>query len=183
LSLILFSDESLLIHDLTAKRDSTLTAIDEYTVRGGTALNDALFDALTRLKSVEGRRAIVVLTDGRDENGPGTAPGSRHSVPEVLAELRSTDATIYAIGLGTNVERNVLESLAQQSGGEAFFPTLVDELDADYARVVEHLRRRYIVTYISSNANRDGKWREVHVISRDPELEVRSRGGYQSPDE
>jgi Ca-activated chloride channel homolog len=183
LSLILFSDESVLIHDLTVKRESTLTAIDEYTVRGGTALNDALFDALTRLKSVEGRRAVVVMTDGRDENGPGTGPGSRHSVPEVLAELRSTDATIYAIGLGTNVERNVLDTLAQQSGGEAFFPTVVEELGADYARVVEHLRRRYIATYISSNASRDGKWREVRVMSRDPELDVRSRGGYQSPEE
>lgn len=183
LSLILFSDESVLIHDLTGKRESTLTAIDEYTVRGGTALNDALFDSLTRLKSVEGRRAIVVMTDGRDENGPGTGPGSHHSVQDVLAELRSTDATIYAIGLGTNVERNVLENFAQQSGGEAFFPTVVEELGADYARVVEHLRRRYIATYISSNASRDGKWREVHVTSRDPELDVRSRGGYQSPDE
>ena len=46
LSLILFSDESVLVHDLTDKRESTLTAIDQYTVRGGTALNDALFDAL-----------------------------------------------------------------------------------------------------------------------------------------
>ena len=183
LSLILFSDESVLVHDLTAKRESTLTAIDDYNVHGGTALNDALFDSLTRLKSVDGRRAIVVMTDGRDENGPGTGPGSRHSVPDVLAELRSTDATIYAIGLGTNVESNVLETLAQQSGGEAFFPTVVEELGADYARVVEHLRRRYIATYISSNASRDGKWRKVHVVARDPQLDVRSRGGYQSPDD
>ena len=183
LSLILFSDESVLVHDLTAKRESTLTAIDDYNVRGGTALNDALFDSLTRLKSVDGRRAIVVMTDGRDENGPGTGPGSRHSVPDVLAELRSIDATIYAIGLGTNVEKNVLETLAQQSGGEAFFPSVVEELGADYARVVEHLRRRYVATFISTNASRDGKWREVRVSSRDPELDVRSRGGYQAPEE
>lgn len=183
LSLILFSDESALVHDLSTRRESTLAAIDEYKVRGGTALNDALFDSLTRLKSVEGRRAIVVMTDGRDENAPGTAPGSRHTIADVLSELRSTDATIYSIGLGSNVERDVLENLAHQSGGEAFFPTVVEELGGEYARVIEHLRRRYVATYISSNASRDGKWRTVQVISRVPELEVKSRGGYHSPSE
>ena len=181
LSLILFSDESALVHDLTSTRESTFAAIDEYKVRGGTALNDALFDSLTRLKSVEGRRAVVVMTDGRDENGPGTGPGSRHTIADVLTELRSTDVTIYSIGLGSNVERNVLESLARQSGGEAFFPQVVEELGQDYSRVIEHLRRRYVATYISSNSRRDGKWRKVEVISRVPQLEAKSRGGYQAP--
>jgi VWFA-related protein len=181
LSLVLFSDESTLVHDLTTKRESTLSTIDQYQVRGGTALNDALFDSLARLKSVEGRRAIVVLTDGRDENGPGTGPGSRHTIDEVLAELHSVDAAIYTIGLGMNVERNVLDNLARESGGESFFPNVVDELAHDYDRVIEHLRRRYVATYVSSNASRDGKWRTVNIISRVPQLEVKSRGGYQAP--
>ena len=63
-----------------------------------------------------------MLTDGRDENGPGTAPGSRHSLAEVLAEVQDVDATIYAIGLGPDVDRALLEKVAQRSGGEAFFP-------------------------------------------------------------
>jgi len=183
LSLVLFSDESALVHDLTTKRESTLATIDQYQVRGGTALNDALFDSLNRLKSVEGRRAIVVLTDGRDENGPGTGPGSRHTIAEVLAELRTVDTAIYTIGLGMNVERNVLDTLARESGGESFFPNVVDELAHDYDRVIEHLRRRYVATYISSNGTRDGKWRSVNIISRLPQLEVKSRGGYQAPGE
>ena len=183
LSLVLFSDESALVHDLTTRRESTLAAIDEYTVRGGTALNDAIFDSLTRLKSIEGRRAVVVMTDGRDENGPGTGPGSRHTIADVLSQVQSTDAAIYSIGLGSNVERNVLEKLALQSGGEAFFPTVVDELGGQYARVIEHLRRRYVATYISSNTKRDGKWRAVQITSSLPDLDVRSRGGYFAPEE
>ena len=182
LSLVTFSDEATLIHDLTTRRDSTIKAVDEYTVHGGTALYDALFDSLTRLQSVDGRRAVVVLTDGRDENNPGTGPGSRRSFEEVLAQLGSVDATVYAIGLGAKVERSVLEQVTDESGGEAFFPLVVEDLAGDYARVIEHLRRRYVATYISSNPRRDGKWRSVE-ISPGANARVRSRGGYQAPQE
>jgi VWFA-related protein len=181
LALIVFSDESLLIHDLTERREATHEAIDQYQVRGGTALNDALFDALKRLRPVEGRRAVVLLTDGRDENGPGTAPGSRHTRADVLNELRTLDATIYSIGLGSNVDRETLEELARESGGEAFFPELVQDLAGDYRRVVDHLRRRYVATYLSSNSLRDGAWRAVAITSKDPLLAIRSRGGYWAP--
>jgi VWFA-related protein len=181
LALIVFSDESMLIHDLTERREATHEAIDQYQIRGGTALNDALFDALKRLRRVEGRRAVVVITDGRDENGPGTGPGSRHTRAEVLSELREVDATIYGIGLGSTVDREALEELTHESGGEAFFPELVQELAGDYRRVVEHLRRRYVATYQSSNNHRDGAWRAVAITSRDPLLAIRSRGGYWAP--
>jgi len=182
LALIVFSDESLLVHDLAERREATHEAIDQYQVRGGTALNDALFDALIRLRPVEGRRAIVLLTDGRDENGPGTAPGSRHTRSEVLGELRMVDATIYSIGLGSTVDREGLEELARESGGEAFFPEFVQELAGDYRRVVEHLRRRYVATFLSTNSDRDGAWRAVAITSRDPLLAIRSRGGYRAPE-
>ena len=182
LSLVLFADESALVHDLTTRRESTLQAVDEYAVRGGTALYDALFDSLARLKPIEGRRAIVVMTDGRDENNPGTGPGSRHSFADVLEELRQVDATIYTIGMGSNVERSVLEQVSRESGGESFFPSAIDELPGDYRRVIEHLRQRYVATYISSNMRRDGKWREVQIQTAD-HFRVKSRGGYQAPAE
>ena len=180
LSLVLFADEASLVHDLTTARSSTLQAVDEYSVRGGTALYDALYDSLARLKSVEGRRAIVVMTDGRDENNPGTGPGSRHSIADVLTELRAVDATIYTIGMGSNVDRDVLEQVSQESGGESFFPSAVEELPDDYRRVIEHLRQRYVATYISTNTHRDGKWREVQIVTPD-RFRVKSRGGYQAP--
>jgi len=182
LGLLVFSDQSVLVHDLTKKREATLESIDHYVPSGGTALNDALHDALSRLHLVDGRRALVILTDGRDENGPGTAPGSRHSISDVLAMVGAVDAPVYAIGLGPKVDRQVLERLAQSSGGEAFFPETVSALGEQYQRVVENLRQRYIASYISTNSKRDGRWRKVEIASSDPSLVVKSRGGYFPPE-
>src|SRR5256885_12040359 len=80
---MLFADQAVFVHDLTKDRDAATKAIDGYVATGGTALYDALSDAIARLKKVEGRRAIVVLTDGRDENNPGTGPGSLRTLDEV----------------------------------------------------------------------------------------------------
>jgi VWFA-related protein len=146
LALMIFADEAVMVHDLTGNRQWTLDGIDQYKAHGGTALNDALYDALTRLKRVDGRRAIVVLTDGRDENGPGTAPGSRHTIGDVLDQIDQLDATVYGIGLGPKVDSGVLDRIAAASGGESFFPQGVDELTDQYRRVVAHLRQRYIAS-------------------------------------
>jgi VWFA-related protein len=182
LALLVFSDQSVLVHDLTTKRQATLESIDHYSAKGGTALNDALHDALSRLKLVDNRRAVVVLTDGRDENGPGTAPGSQHTIAEVLEQVRTVDAPVYGIGLGPKVDRQVLERLADASGGEAFFPETVATLAEQYGRVVESLRQRYIASYISTNSKRDGRWRAVDITSPNPELGIKSRGGYFAPE-
>jgi VWFA-related protein len=182
LALMMFSDQAAIVHELTTKREWTLEGIDQYKATGGTALNDALYNSLVRLNPVDGRRAIVVLTDGRDENGPGTAPGSRHSIADVLAQIHDVDATIYAIGLGPNVDRGVLEKFAVSSGGEAFFPESVATLPDEYRRVVDRLRQRYIASYLSTNPKRDGQWRAVDVSSDNPSLTIKSRGGYFAPE-
>jgi VWFA-related protein len=182
LALMMFSDQAAMVHDLTTNRDWTMTGLDQYKATGGTALNDALYSALSRLKPIDGRRAVVVLTDGRDENGPGTAPGSRHSLAEVLAQVEDVDATIYAIGLGPHVDRGLLETLAKRSGGEAFFPESATVLTDEYRRVVERLKQRYIASYVSTNRKRDGRWRHVEIAPLDPAFVIKSRGGYFAPD-
>ena len=182
LGLLVFSDEPALVHDLTKNRESMLATIDQYKARGGTALNDALCQAIGRLKRAEGRKAIVVLTDGRDENGPGTAPGSRHPIDDVFASIRDVDVTMFTIGLGSKVDRALLEKLAQVSGGESFFPTGADELPQQYRRVIAHLRQRYIASYLSTNGARDGGWREVTITPHDPTLRISSRSGYFAPE-
>lgn len=123
----------------------------------------------------------MVLTDGRDENNPGTAPGSTRTLNDVLDQLREVDVAVFAIGLGPQVDRRTLERLAGASGGEAYFPATVEELDADYARVIDNLRRRYVISYTSTNGTRDGGWRNVSISSAREDLVFRSRGGYQAP--
>ena len=181
LALLLFADSVVTVHDLTTNREWTISGIDEYRVAGGTALNDAVMTALARLERVNARRAVVVMTDGRDENNPGTGPGSRHTLADVLDKTRQVDASVYAIGLGPRVDVKTLSAIADASGGEAFFPQSTDALLVEYQRVVERLRRRYVASYVSSNGRRDGEWRKVEIATTIPRVEITSRGGYFAP--
>jgi len=130
---------------------------------------------------VPGRHAIVIRTDGRDEDNPGTGPGSQHTWTEVLQKLQQTEAIVYPVGLGSRVDRVRLETLANESGGSAFFPADVNELAGDYQRILDELRRRYAVAYESSNRARNGRWRDVKISVRQSGATVRSRGGYYAP--
>jgi Ca-activated chloride channel family protein len=181
LGILRFSDTTVLAQDLSTNRAACLSALDEYTAKGGTALYDAVQAALARLRRVEGRRVVVVFTDGRDENNAGNGPGSVVALGAVMDELRQSGALVYSIGLGTNVDREVLERFATASGGEAYFPETVETLAGDYARIVEHLRRRYTISYTSTNAARDGAWRAVHIGMAAGTGLVTSQGGYFAP--
>jgi Ca-activated chloride channel homolog len=182
LGVLLFSDSSVLAQDLTTSRPEAVAAINGYSARGGTSLYDGLTDALLRLKRTEGRKVVVLLSDGRDEDNPGTGPGSVRTLKDVFAALEETDALIYAIGLGPRVDRALLERIAAESGGVAYFPDDVSSLRSDYARIVEDLRRRYVVSYTSTNGTRDGAWRVVEIQTRQPDTTVRGRGGYFAPE-
>ena len=122
LAVLRFSDKAELAHDLTQFRSDAMKAIDEYTSHGGTALWDAVHESNGRLRTAEGRRVVVVMTDGRDENATANGPGSVTKYDDLLEELRATGALVYAIGLGTNVDRDRLQALAASTGGEAYFP-------------------------------------------------------------
>jgi Ca-activated chloride channel family protein len=182
LALITFSDRALIAHDLTTNRQWSVEAIEKYQALGGTALYDALYDSIMRLKLVQGRRAVVVLTDGRDENNPGNAPGSVHTLQDVMAAVKDVDAVIYPIGLGSNVDRPLLQRLADLSGGSAYFPADASKLAEQYKGIIESLRRRYVLGYTSTNGARDGGWRTVEITPRSGTLQVRSRGGYFAPE-
>jgi Ca-activated chloride channel homolog len=181
LAVATFSDNISFAHDLATKRSWSYAGIDGYVASGGTALFDSIYGSLQRLKHENTRRVIVVLTDGRDENNPGTGPGSTHTLDDVRQAIKQNESTIFAVGLGPKVDRPVLEQIAAESGGDAYFPADVSELDVQYRRILENLRRRYVISYTSTNSTRDGRWRRVEIASRVPETRVRSRGGYFAP--
>ena len=182
LGLILFADQPILAQDLTKNRDLVLGAIDGYVASGGTALYDALGDSMGRLKQVEGRRAIVVVTDGRDENNPGTAPGSYRTLDEMLQSARESEVTVFAVAMGPNVDRKPLEQITQLSGGQLYSPADVSDLTRQYHEVVDNLRRRYVVGYTSTNSKHDGTWRTVEIQVREPDARVLGREGYFAPE-
>ena len=183
LALITFSDEPHFEHVLSADRSLTMKGIDKYTPAGGTALYDAVWDSLLHLKKEKGRRAIVVLSDGRDENNPGTAPGSAHTFEEVLELTREVGATVFAVGLGPRIDTTVLETLASLTGGQAYFSADVEQLGTQFDRIIENLRQRYVVSYSSTNFDRNGEWRAVQIRTHTPGLLVTSTEGYFAPAE
>jgi VWFA-related protein len=133
------------------------------------------------LKGLKGRRAVVILTDGRDEDNPGTGPGSVRSWESVLRLLQDQDVTMFPVGLGTKIDPERLRLLASFSGGEAYFPQEVSELAQQFDRVTENLRHRYIIGYTSTNPTRDGKWRSVDIHTRSSGVRIGSRKGYFAP--
>jgi Ca-activated chloride channel family protein len=183
LGMILFANASTYVHSPTGRRDWSLEAIDGYVAEGGTALYDALYDSLAQIADVKGRRVVVVVTDGRDENAASTGPGSLRTWDDVLRKLRESEATVYPVGIGSRVDRERLQELADRSGGSAFFPADVTTLAADYHKILDELRRRYVVGYLSTNRLRDGGWRTVTIRVRGGDVTVRSRGGYSAPRE
>jgi Ca-activated chloride channel homolog len=182
LALVLFADRPVFAHDLSTNRTFASEALAAYTANGGTALYDALSDSLIRLKRAEGRRVVVVMTDGRDENNPGTAPGSVRKLDDVLKYVQETGAVVFGIGLGTKVDQTPLARVAEASGGRTYFPQEIGELPNEFRRIVDDLRRRYVVGFTSSHIQRDGSWRNVEIrVKSTPDAVVRSAGGYFAP--
>ena len=181
LGILVFSDGVTLLHDFTTARDESRQAVEGFETSGGTALNDALAESARALTQRPGRRAIVIVTDGRDENAASNGPGSVLPWQAAVDAVREADAAVYAIGLGVRVDRERLQQLASSTGGEAYFTNDVNELAPHYQRIVEELHRRYIVTYTSTNPARDGTWRRVEIKTAAPGVRIRTRGGYFAP--
>ncbi|MCA1563239.1 MAG: VWA domain-containing protein [Acidobacteria bacterium] len=182
LAVVLFSDHSTFAHDLSENRQFAIDALSKYRATGGTALYDALSDSLVRLKRADGRRVVVVMTDGRDEDNAGTGPGSVRRLEDVEKYIKDTGASVFGIGLGAKVDEGPLQRFADLSGGRAFFPSDVAALPTEYRRVVDDLRRRYVVGYTSSHIQRDGSWREVTIKVRSrQDATIKSAGGYFAP--
>jgi len=181
LAIITFANEPLFAHLLSVNRELSLRAVDAYKTGGGTALYDGLYNSLLHLKPVTGRRAIVVLTDGRDEDNAGTGPGSAHSAEEVLELARQVNATTFTVGLGTRVDEAVLSRFAAASGGEAYLSPDPTGLPDTFRKIVENLRQRYMVSYTSTHTEHDGRWRRVELRPRDRSLTVAGTAGYFAP--
>ena len=181
LALITFADAPKFEHVLSTNRTWSIDAIKKYTALGGTALYDALYNSLQHLRDVKGRRAVVLLSDGRDEDNPGKGPGSKHVLADVLALQQKVGATVYAIGLGTNLDYDTLERLAEQSGGQTYYAEDASALSAQFRKIVEDLRRRYVLSYSSTNRMADGNWRTVDIRPRASGLVVSGPTGYFPP--
>lgn len=153
-------------------------------VRGLTALYDAIGTYLDGAAAQSGRTVMLLYTDGGDTR-------STLSRRELMDLLKASNVTIYPIGalshqagvLRSEPEQ-LLRDIAAATGGQAFFPGSLKDLDREYARVLAEIRAQYSLGYTPTNAELDGTWRSVQVRltgAGAKTLRVRTRPGYFAP--
>ena len=151
---------------------------------GYTALYDALGVYLNGAASLTGDKILVLYTDGGDTRSAITQS-------ELLDLLKISDVTVYSIGYlehqgsARHEQQRILTRFAGMTGGQAFFPTSVKELDALYEKILGEIAGRYSLGYVSADRTTDGRWRDVRirVVGR-PDLKdvrIRTRAGYYAP--
>jgi len=195
--------------DFTQNKDEVYQAISRLYFPGFSESNvfDALLDTVDRLKSVKGKKSILVICTGRDTF-------SKHTLDQTMKALRQTDVTIFAVGMsryitnalerggyhGTEIgfmqDENQLKTFTAMTGGFAWFPQFEGELPGIFHEAAEFLRHQYSLTYSPSNRNTDGKYRKIKVELVAPDggplvvqnqkgkkqkVVVYAREGYQAP--
>jgi len=150
--------------------------------QGRTTLYDALAAALEHLElGKQDKKTLVVISDGGDN-------ASRHSLPQVLAQLQASRATLFAIGLfdpdDPDGNPKVLKRLAAVSGGEAYFPTSVEEVPELCRRIAEEIRKRYSLGFVPARSGAQAARHDLKVEAWAPDgrkLKVHARQSYFLP--
>lgn len=153
-SVVSFDENVRVRAEFTTDRAQLKKAIKEISVVGNTALYDALNKAQQLLKaSVLDRKAIVVLTDGRENS-------SLISEPEILKQCKEAGVPVYTIGLGPDISEDVLKTMASNSGGHYSHAPTANDLFALYLQVAEELNSQYLLEFTSPS----GRDKKVHVM-------------------
>ena len=183
-----FNDEAYLDVPFTNdmhKMEQGLARIDS---RGGTAMRDAVSMSLdyTAKEAKKDKKVLLIITDGAD-NASGI------SLEKVVQRANQSDTLIYAIGLFTEEEkreaskaRRALNELTTATGGLAFYPKEVSDVQSLAVEVAHDIRNQYTIVYRPSQQKTEGGFRTVRVEARAPghgKLAVRTRTGYYAGQE
>ncbi|HKO43883.1 MAG TPA: VWA domain-containing protein [Pyrinomonadaceae bacterium] len=194
------SDKIETLQDFTPTKDLLIDALDNLYVEGGqTAVIDAVYltaEHVAEYKkgddSDRRRRALIVITDGEDR-------ASHYTQERLFARLREADVQIYVIGFVNELDRerglirksvrdkavNLINKLASETGGRAFFPESLSELPQIANEIVRDMRTQYVLAYNPTNKARDGSFRSIKVVvdegaSRDKRIAL-TRNGRVAP--
>ncbi|HSM12466.1 MAG TPA: VWA domain-containing protein [Thermoanaerobaculia bacterium] len=174
-ALIPFNDRPRLAVKMTSRIDELAGGLAGLKAERGTALYDSVVFSLFYFNGLKGQRALLLLSDGKDEN-------SRFDFEQTLDFARRAGVAIYTIGLDlkrTEFEtRKVLKSLADETGGRSFFVGDTSELGPVYDAIEQELRSRYLLAYQSTNTDRSLKFRTVEVEVGGSGLEAKTMRGY-----
>jgi Ca-activated chloride channel homolog len=169
--------------DWTNNIDGLETGINRLRPGGGTALFDAVYTACRdKLLSERGqepvRKAMILISDGDDNQ-------SRVHTDEAIKECQRAETIIYAISTNWTPSRgkgdDVLTRMAEDTGGEVFFPPSVEEMANSFKSIEEELRSQYALTYIPADFKANGAFRPIYLYCNDRHYTVRARKGYFAP--
>jgi VWFA-related protein len=184
--MVALASEAKLVVPLTSRPGEINNQLVFSKPGGSTALLDGIYLALNEVrKSAKLRKALVIISDGGDNN-------SRYTEVEVKNAIRETDTLIYAIGVfgngaGSNYsDQQVLKTMTSESGGR-LFPTMGMPI-ADFAdKIITDLRNRYVLGYSPTNAAKDGRYHRLEVKLSPPKglpkLSPHWKTGYYAPTE
>jgi VWFA-related protein len=173
----------------TSKQNELESAIQQTTAGGSTSLYNAIYISLKELAKIRAqgeedvrRQALVLFSDGEDTS-------SLISFDEVLELAKRSETAIFTIALrGTDTQSKgfheaefVMRQLAQETGGRAFFPAKIDDLNGVYSEIADELASQYTLGYSSRNSKRDGAWRRIVVQIDKPNVTPRTKRGYYAP--
>jgi Ca-activated chloride channel homolog len=175
-----FSDEYFLDQDFTSDVKKLQAALEHVESRGGTALYDAVVASADQLaKSPLQRKVLFVVTDGEDD-------ASQENLEEAVHRLQQENGpVVYAIGLlGDDKARHAkraLEMIADRTGGIAFFPPTLGDVDQISTTIAHDIRNQYTISYQPTTPKSVGGFRSIHVDAHArpyKKLTVRTRSGY-----
>jgi Ca-activated chloride channel family protein len=173
-----FNDTMFIAAEREKDQRAREEAVELLTSWGGTALYDATVRTLDLVNREFGRKGVVLFSDGDDRN-------SLTQRETAMARVQASDAMMYTIGFGGGATvpklRTSLEEYARATGGRAFFPRQVKELDEVFDQIVAELANQYVLSYSPTNSKQDGKWRNIKVQMRNgKKYDIRARRGYRA---
>ena len=150
---------------------------------GGTALFDALYSTckdqmLTLKENGAVRKAIILVSDGDDNY-------SHALESDAIKECQRAETIVYAISTNVSPSKDkgddVLQAIAEATGGRAFFPTRIEDVAAGFAGIEEELRSQYLLDYRPADFKQDGAFRTIYLQANDRRYHVRTHTGYFAP--
>lgn len=169
------------VADFSSDTRALLTSVKEIRQGAGTALYDVLVEASGKLKEREGRRVVIVVSDGNDTT-------SKNNFQAALRALQEAEATLFALVVrpiagesGRSVRgEHTLITLADLTGGRVFFPASTGELDRFYSELDDLLRTQYLLGYQPAPPRFRPEFRRIEVRVKGGDFTVRHRQGYYS---
>ena len=173
---IAFDRHVTLTQDYSEDLSSLTRAVGELELsKGGTSLFDAVYLAAhDKLAREAGRKAIVILSDGVDTT-------SKYDMGKAMIAAQRSDAVIYSIS--NSGSPRTLRVMSEETGGAFFKINRSGDYEKVFDQIALELRTQYSVAYHSTNAARDGKYRQIKIVPKNANLLVRARKGYYGPTE